>query len=192
MNIQDFSLQPFPQPDALPFLKITGTIARRSNRLAIGYVLCGHPAELVVPTRADIPVRKNALWEETCFEFFIALKNSPQYWEFNLSPAGHWNVYRFADYRQGMQEETAFGSLPFSVRSQSDSLMLSLELDLDGIVKADQPLEVAVSSIVKKREGKLTYWALTHHGPQPDFHRRESFIVQLQGNSPQPLKRNNP
>ena len=64
---------------------------------------------------ADMPARRDRLWEETCFEFFLAVKNSPRYWEFNLSPAGHWNVYRFADYRQGMQEEPAFASLPFSV-----------------------------------------------------------------------------
>jgi hypothetical protein len=136
-------------------------------------------AELVIPARADLPAREHGLWEETCFEFFLAVKNSPQYWEFNLSPAGHWNIYCFQAYRQGRQEETAFRSLPFSVQSRPDSLLLVLELDLDRIVPADQALEVAIAAVSKLLDGQATYWALTHPGPQADFHRRDSFIIEL-------------
>jgi hypothetical protein len=28
-------------------------------------------------------------------------------------------------------------------------------------------------------DGGTTYWALTHRGPEPDFHRRNSFILEL-------------
>ena len=80
-------------------IKITGKISRVSNRLAIHYELLGHLNDVALPMPADMPARKNALWEETCFEFFIAARDSPRYREFNLSPAGHWNVFRFAAYR---------------------------------------------------------------------------------------------
>ncbi len=179
MNTQSFSLQPFPPVSSLPSAKITGNIARRANTLVIRFALLGHLAELVIPAKGDMPARKNKLWEETCLEFFLALKNAPRYWEFNLSPAGHWNVYRFAAYRQGMQEEMAFTSLPFRVENQSDSLLLALELDLDKIVQADQALEVAISAVMQHRDGQLTYWALAHRGPQADFHRRDCFLVEL-------------
>ncbi len=179
MNDQRFSLQPFSFANSLLSLKIAGNIARRSNKLAIRYELLGHLAELVIPASADILARKNELWEETCLEFFLGVKSSPQYWEFNLSPAGHWNVYRFEDYRQGMQEEMVFTSLPFSVQNQSDSLSLALELNLDKIVQADQALEAAITTVIKPREGEVTYWALTHCGSQADFHRRDSFIIEL-------------
>ena len=116
MNGRSFSLQPFsPIGPPLNF-KITGHIARRPRQLAIRYDLRGDLAELMIPAPADMPARRHGLWEETCFEFFLGVKDSPRYWEFNLSPAGHWNVYRFAGYRQGMAEETALTSLPLSVR----------------------------------------------------------------------------
>ncbi len=179
MKDQSFSLQPFDPASPSLDIKITGSIVRRSNTLAIRYALLGHLAALVIPRPTDMPARKNGLWEETCFEFFLAVKNSHRYWEFNLSPAGHWNVYRFAAYRQDIREELAFTSLPFSVRNRSDSILLALRLHLDKIVRSDQALEVAISAIIKLRDNELTYWALTHCGPQADFHRRDSFIVEL-------------
>ncbi len=115
-------------------LKITGEISRVSNRLAIRYELVGHLSEIVVPIPADMPVRKNALWEETCFEFFIAAKDSSRYREFNLSPAGHWNVFCFDAYRKGMQEDAAVISLPFNSHFSPGVLSLSLEIDLDRIL----------------------------------------------------------
>jgi hypothetical protein len=179
MNGLSFSLQPFSPASPLLSLKITGKIARRSNTLALRYCLLGHLGELVVPAPADMPARKNELWQETCFEFFLAVMDSPPYWEFNLSPAGHWNVYRFASYRQGMEEEKIFTSMDFSVQRQSESLLLDVEVNLDKIVQKKQPLEVGLSAVIKLRDGELTYWALTHGGKQADFHRRESFLVKL-------------
>jgi len=174
MNARTFALQPWaPRPD----LKITGKIARRGQTIIIHYELCGELPAVALPPPADVPARRHGLWQETCFEFFLAVQNSPQYWEFNLSPAGHWNVYHFADYRQGMAEEVAFASLPFSVQRQPDSMLLILEVDLTKIIPADQPLEIGISAVIKLREGEATYWALSHPGPQADFHRRDSFSV---------------
>ena len=179
MNGQDFSLQPFsPINPALNF-KVTGHIARHAHQLAVRYDLQGPLTELVIPAPADLPSRRHGLWEETCFEFFLGVKDSPRYWEFNLSPAGPWNVYRFDGYRQGMVEETAFTSLPWRVRRRPDSLRLALELDVGRIVAADQPLSVGIAAVIKLAGGGLTYWALIHPGPQADFHRRDSFLVEL-------------
>ncbi len=110
---------------------------------------------------------------------FLGARGSDWYWEFNLSPAGYWNVYRFAGYRQGMAEEVAFASLPFSVERGPESLILAVEVRLAGIVRADQGLDVGIAAVVKGRDGALTYWALAHPGPQPDFHRRDGFIIRL-------------
>ena len=179
MNSQSFSLKPFPSAGLLPYLKITGSIGRRSGTLTISYALLGPLREVVIPAPADMPARKNALWEQTCFEFFLGVTNSDQYWEFNLSPGGHWNVYRFKSYRQGMQEEPAFASLPFRAERQPDALRLSLKLDLAKIILTDQALKVAISAVIKPVNGKITCWALTHPSPQPDFHRKDSFILEL-------------
>jgi hypothetical protein len=127
---------------------------------------------------ADRPARKHGLWEETCFEFFLGVKGYPRYWEFTLSPAGHWNVYGFAGYRQGMAEESAITSLPVSVRRRRDSLLVAVEPAVDGIVTADRPLSVGIAAVLQLAGGGLTYWALIHPGPQADFHRRDSFLVE--------------
>ena len=179
MSGQDFSLQPFSPLSPPLTIRITGHINRRPRQLAIRFDLQGDLAELMISAPAAMPARRRGLWEETCFEFFLGVKDAPQYWEFNLSPAGHWNVYRFTGYRQGMAEETALTSLPLSVRRRSDSLEVSLELDVERIVSADQPLMVGITAVIKLAGGGLTYWALIHPGPQADFHRRDSFLLEL-------------
>ena len=179
MKCRPFSLKPFPSAGLLPRVEIAGNIGRSPDTLSISYEMLGALGELSIPGPAGMRVRKSALWEETCFEFFLGLKDSRRYWEFNLSPAGHWNVYSFTSYRHGMQEEPAFTSLPFSVRTRPDALRLSLKLDLDEIVPARQALEVAISAVIKTINGEMIYWALTHSGPQADFHRRDTFIMEL-------------
>jgi hypothetical protein len=179
MNYRHYSLRPFSPLGPPLYLAITAGLARRAHELAIRYELTGPLSELVIPGPADFPARRHGLWEETCFEFFLGVKESPQYWEFNLSPAGLWNVYRFAGYRQGMVEETAFASLPQRVRRRPDSLRVELELEIEKIVGADQPLEVGITAVIQLANSGLTYWALTHPGPQADFHRRESFLAEL-------------
>ena len=179
MNRQNFSLAPFPSDGPLPSFQITGSIARSSDKLAIRYHLRGDPAELMVPAAADRPARRHGLWEATCFEFFLGVKGEARYWEFNLSPAGHWNVYGFAGYRHGMEEERAITSLPVDVRRQPDSLLVAVEPALGLIVTADRPIEVGIAAVIQLAGGGLTYWALTHPGLQADFHRRDSFLVEL-------------
>ena len=179
MNDQTFSLQPFLSTKSLPNLKIAGNIARNSNQLVICYMLEGDFKEIAIATPSNTRSRKHELWKDTCFEFFVGIKDSARYWEFNLSPAGHWNVYRFDAYRQGMQEETAFTILPFSVQNQADGLGLMLEVDLNKIVSAKQEIEVAITTVIKHRDGEVTYWALTHRGAEADFHLRDSFIIEL-------------
>jgi hypothetical protein len=173
------ALQPFRGSTPPPGLELTATVSRQVNVFAIQYSLVGNLSELAIPAPALVPCRKDSLWEDTCFEFFLAAKHSPRYWEFNLSPSGHWNVYSFVAYRQGMQEETAFTLLVLAVRRQSDSLLLNLEADLGKISRADQAIEIAISAVIQGCDGHATFWALAHCGPQADFHRRDSFVVEL-------------
>ncbi|MEI1375443.1 DOMON-like domain-containing protein [Nostoc sp. UHCC 0926] len=179
MNDQTFSLQPFPSTKSLPNLKIAGNIARNSNQLAICYMLEGDFKEITIAPLSNTRSRKHELWKDTCFELFLSIKDSQRYWEFNLSPAGHWNVYRFDGYRQGMQEETAFTILPFNVQNKADGLALVLNADLNKIVSAEQAIEVGITTVIKHRNGEVTYWALTHRGAEADFHLQDSFIIKL-------------
>nr|WP_290224943.1 DOMON-like domain-containing protein [Trichocoleus desertorum] len=179
MNSQAFSLQPFPDTNSPPNLQITGTLTRQAQRLYIRYALSGDLSKIAIAPPSSQPTRKHELWQETCFEFFLGQQDSDRYWEFNLSPSGDWNMYRFEGYRRGMQEETAFTVRPFAIEAQPATLSLSLELNLAAIVPDEQPLEVAITAVVKTKENEVTYWALAHTGPEADFHRRDSFALQI-------------
>lgn len=174
-----FYLQAFPSRKPLPNLSIAGDIDRNSNKIGIRYEVTGDLTEIAIARPSNTPARQHQLWEETCFEFFLGIKNSEEYWEFNLSPAGHWNVYCFDRYRQGMQEEVAFNTLPFTFEKQADRLTLSLDVDLDKIVGKEQLIDVAITTVIKQINGEVSYWALTHRGAEADFHLRESFIIEL-------------
>jgi hypothetical protein len=179
MSSRSFILKPFPGEAPRFPLQITGAIARHGHILRLRYELRGDLARVALPDPADRPARCDGLWQETCFEFFLAPENSPQYWEFNLSPAGHWNVYGFEDYRRDMHQELALATLPFAVAKDPASLLLTLEFDVSGFIPSALPWDIAIAAVIKAQDGTLTYWALAHPGPRPDFHRRDSFIIAL-------------
>ncbi len=120
----DFSLQPF-KPTKTD-LQITGNLSRTNHTLSIDYALRGDLDKIEIPTTAETPTRKYGLWETTCFEFFLGLEGSNRYWEFNFSPSGDWNMYRFENYREGMIEDTIIKSIPFNVLRDSNLLFLSV------------------------------------------------------------------
>jgi hypothetical protein len=179
MSDRSFSLTPFTNSNFPSSLKIGGNIDRTENKLAIEYLLSGNLTDIIIPKSVDFPRRKNELWEETCLEFFLGIKNSPRYWEFNLSPSKDWNIYHFDDYRQGMKEEIAFTSLPFLVEFQSNLLRLGLELNLSEIVSKDLSLEIGITTVIKSTDENISYWALTHPDRQANFHLRNSFAIDL-------------
>ena len=120
-----FNLVPFSANTA-PTVNISGEIERQNNQLKIEYQLRGNLSQLIIAKHVNSPTRQYNLWEHTCFEFFLGIKDSTNYWEFNLSPAGHWNVFYFANYRQDIAEEMLFNSLPFQIKQQSNLLKIDL------------------------------------------------------------------
>ena len=173
--MNSFTLIPFNQ-DAAPPIGVTGKIERNNNELKIEYNL--QKSQVIIPEVANNLTRQFDLWEHTCFEFFLGIKDSSQYWEFNLSPSGNWNVFRFPDYRQDIAEEMAFNQLPFRVL-QDDSLQLRAEIDLDKIIAPEQNIDVGITTVVEDEDANLSYWALSHPGKEADFHLRDSFLIEI-------------
>ena len=169
-------------------MTISGIFALQNNILTLKYSLTGKIKDVLLPSTSVDPRRKNELWQATCFELFLAIKDEPQYWELNLSPSGDWNVYRIDAYRRvGFREETLVQQLQIETKKEENRFSLDCAADLTPIVQhsfASQTLQFGISAILQTQGGNETYWALAHPGSEADFHLRESFILSLAGQSP--------
>lgn len=174
-----FSLIPFPDNLPHPDIQIQGEIERVNQQLQITFKLTGELEKVAIAPPTESPCRLDNLWQTTCFEFFLGLSESSRYWEFNLSPAEHWNIYRFDNYRQGMTTEIAYQALSFAIQHQPDCFVLSLTLDLNPIITQEQALNVGITTVIKSKDQSITYWALTHAAKEADFHQRASFTITL-------------
>ena len=191
MNEQSFSLLPFPALN-LPGVAITGRISLQNNLLSVHYTLDGNIDDILVPPLSPNPSRKDELWKATCFEFFVAVKDQPGYWEFNMSPSGDWNAYRMEAYRRiGFREELGISQLPFAFKRESERYLLDVSVDLRPILQPRQELQVAITAILRAQDGSESFWALVHPAPAPDFHLRDSFILPL-ATQAHPLERSAP
>lgn len=176
-----FELIPFPDP-GIPKIKFTGSVVREGSVLTIRYAVSGAIEEVLFPHLNPQPGRRNDLWRNTCFEFFLAFPDQPQYWEFNLSPSGDWNAYRMDAYRQiSLQEEELILGLRLDIRRNLECYHLECVADISPILIAEKPLQMGISSVIQTQDGHETYWALHHPSSQADFHQRESFILAMEG-----------
>ncbi|MEO8355891.1 MAG: DOMON-like domain-containing protein [Chloroflexota bacterium] len=179
MTEHPFSLIPFHNSN-IPKIAIAGKTARQKNILTVHYSLTGKIEAILFPERSAHPTRKDELWTATCFELFLAIKDQPHYWEFNISPSGDWNVYRMDAYRRvGFRRETFIQRLQFETQKEAACFSVDAMVDLSPIVEEDDPMEAGITSVIQTIAGNETYWALTHPNPQADFHLRESFIIEL-------------
>lgn len=174
-----FQAGPSPPPACLKELTLEGRITRNRRSLQIRYALRGPLQEVLIPAPAAVPQRRDGLWESTCLEAFVALPAEEGYWELNLSPAGHWNVYRLEGYRRGLHPEPACPDLPFRLSRGPDTLQLDLAWDLPVEIGPEQPLAVGLTAVIAHRDGGISHWALVHPGPAADFHHREGFRLRL-------------
>lgn len=179
-----FHLEPFAGKAPGLDIRIQGRIERRGPRFDVHCEITGDLSLVHFPPAVKKPERKSRLWEDTCLELFMGTRGSPGYWEFNLSPSGHWEVYRFKDYRneslakQRLREE-AFAELPFRVHRGDQNFSLDLDLDASRILKGEEPVDMGVCAVIQTQTRNLVYWALVHGSVKPDFHEREGFVLKL-------------
>ena len=178
-------LAPFPEVDpspSRPDLNLVGAFACHQGSLQLRFRLQGDLHRLTMPERSGAPTRRDGLWEHTCFEAFWGQRGDERYWELNASPSGDWNLYRLDRYREGLRPESlaqpphcqwTLGEAPGGGQQLELELWCDLPLQLQAA-----GLEVALTAVVEQGDGTLSYWGLVHPGPEPDFHRRDSFVLR--------------
>ena len=179
MTEHAFGLIPFPNGN-IPDLTITGRIAHQKDGLTVQYFLTGALDHILLPQPVPHRGRREELWLATCFEFFLALPDQPQYWEFNLSPSGEWNCFHMDAYRRvGFREEGRIAKPRIQSGRDVNGLRLEAVVDLSPILETGVPIQAGITSVIQTHDGHESYWALVHPLPYADFHIRESFILAL-------------
>jgi hypothetical protein len=160
-------------------LSLSGFIAITADTLLIEYKIQGALERINRPSISPVAGRCHELWRHTCFELFLGMQGETAYWEVNLSPSGCWNIYHFDDYRTGMREEGTIGPPRCRIISDIDLLSLTCSLNFNGIIDTSSHLEIGICSVIEATDGSVGYWAIEHHGVQPDFHDRRGFQIQF-------------
>jgi hypothetical protein len=148
--------------------------------LACRYSLNGDMRHVRVPG-ARAGRRADGLWKHTCFEAFVAVDDTPGYFEFNFSPSLEWAAYRFADYRAGKSFATLAQAPGLQVRRTASQLELNATVHLSGLAKlyGALVLRLALAAVIEEDDGRLSYWALQHPPGNPDFHHPDGFALEL-------------
>src|SRR5262245_38548323 len=91
----------------------------RDNVIIFNYVLKADLTRLRIPPPRP-PRKANHLWQHTCFEAFVSVKDKPEYYEFNFAPSGEWAAYSFQRYRDGSPLEGDMLAPKISVSNTAD------------------------------------------------------------------------
>jgi len=174
---ETFVLRPFVEFSRGGAVGIAATVARQGHELVLGYTLTGDLAAVCLSDLAAAPTRQDQLWEGTCFECFFAIAGERRYWEVNISPAGHWNMYAFSDYRQGMRREEAVRRLAVASCRGPGEYRLTAGVELPDGLAAAATLAVGLCAVLADDAGGCSYWAMAHPAGKPDFHHRGGFVV---------------
>jgi hypothetical protein len=151
--------------------------------LRLIYCLQGPIAQLRIPPPVATPGAADGLWQQTCFEWFVAEPDQAAYQEFNFSPSGDWAAYRFERerVRNPAAEATAPAACPrITVAHTAQALQLQVWLPLSALPPLNpRGWQLGLSAVLQDHDGRLSYWALHHPKPQPDFHHRSGWTQHL-------------
>lgn len=173
-----FPLHPFAAADPPGGLHLEAAAFRVGGILRVEFRLVGK-LQMIVPAVAQGGgLRRDNLWNGTCFEAFVAVAGEPRYTEVNLSPARDWNVYLFDGYRSGMRPDAALTDLPRATEASGGILAATFDLPLVSLAPGGCALEVGLAAVIRSDDGSVRHWALAHPGDRPDFHLRDGFLLR--------------
>lgn len=159
-----------------PHVTIECELNSNQSSIYISYKLKGELPTIDLGEGHPHHARVMKLWEKSCFELFIKTQED-SYIEFNFSPEFEWNCFYFAKKGETLAEYARVDSVKMDILLSLDVFHLIVELDKkkfpDGFFQG--PLKAGITSVIKEKNGKVSYWALSHHDIRPNFHDFRSF-----------------
>jgi hypothetical protein len=178
-----YTLVPFNEVESHPF-GLSSELTITPESVFISYKLQGDLSALDLGDGHPHRQRVIKLWEKSCFELFV--KNSKgSYIEFNFSPVFEWNAFYFSIKGDELKEYKRVDALKMDVLLSDQVFSLIVEIDKlkfpDGFFdkSADASLEIGITSVLKNKDGALSYWALNHKDTRPNFHDFRSYVPLL-------------
>lgn len=147
------------------------------------FKLNGDLSKIILPTFTHQSKRQDELWKSTCFEAFVAISQN-NYIEFNFSPTGNWNCYRFSGYRENMRQFSEIELLDFTILSNNSENQGNYHCRMS--VKLANPLPISkmgMTAVIQTTNGNINYWALKHGGEKADFHREQDWLFSFDATS---------
>ena len=132
--------------------------------------------QILLPASLDIPKRKTGLTSSTCFEAFFAIPNTDNYWEFNISPNGDWNLYTFNGYRHNKQQVATISQPHSSLILHSRGFRFHVLLNSSPWWSYSSIPDFSLSAVILDTTSSVSHWSLSHYSDQVDFHDRRNFI----------------
>jgi hypothetical protein len=170
------SLTPFaPVEERLVRALDVHLLEASAETLRLRYVLDAPIAHLRIPPSRESR-HADDLWRHTCFEAFMRVEESPAYYELNVSPSTEWALYSFTGTRKGMAPVAEVPAPEVRMQRSAQRLEMEVRLDLRSLSRL---ATLALAAVIEDENARLSYWALKHPSPQPDFHHPDAFVLEL-------------
>ena len=126
--------------------------------------------------------RRDFLWERTCFELFIGVKDQDFYREINLSDSGEWQAYQFEEYRY----PESMPPLPATdielVALQRTRFGLTATVDLNPFLYQHQikmkDIYIGITAVICTAKHQHLF-AMQHSTRQADFHNKRDWLYDV-------------
>ena len=179
-TIPPLILQSHPATLAGVALAASVAVSWTPEGLQLVYTVAGDCSTLLVPPAVENPGPADGLWRHTCLEAFVAIEGETAYREFNFSPSGQWAVYRFDSERvRAADESPTKGHPAIQAQASAERLALTAHLPWTLLLAPGTVWFVGLCAVIEETGGRLSYWALEHPEPQPDFHHLASRTLRL-------------
>lgn len=171
-----YNLIPF-KAGTHPF-ELSSELTLTNESVFISYKLHGDLSQLDLGDGHPHRARIIKLWEKSCFELFMKDTNG-SYIEFNFSPVFEWNAFYFVKKGDELKEYLKMDTVKIDVLLSDEVFHLIVEIDKNKFPNAffDSALEVGMTSVLKEKNGSLSYWAIKHCDSKPNFHDFRSYVA---------------
>lgn len=175
-----YELQPFKRFDAI---HLVSAIEQQNTIINVGFWV-RDPMQLIEwpeSTQHKL-LRADFLWENSCFEIFIGVKNEDFYREINLSPSETWQSYQFEEYRYPENVPPILATDIELIELKRTHYGLNAVLDLQLFLTTHQlqvsDIYIGLAAIFKTAQG-TQYYAIQHSSPEPDFHNKRDWLHEF-------------